>query len=191
MSWDAGEVCEGAVYDQLVCDEDIEEVSFTQCVFRNCSFQSCRFVDCVFDDCEFIQCNLSLVEFIRPILSDVRFFDSKMVGLDWSRILGFLAATVEGCIMRDNVFMNMNLSKKRFTSCDLSGSTFSNTKLNHTIFDDCDLSQCQFHQTDLRFANFSTSRNYFIKAESNRLGKTVFSLPEATSLLANLDIVLE
>ncbi len=180
-----------AIFDQLASDQDLEEVSFQQCVFKNCSFQSCRFVDCSFDACEFVQCNLSLAEFIRPILADVRFVNTKMVGLDWSHILGFPTASVEGCIMRDNVFMNMNLSKQRFVSCDLTGATFSNTKLVHAVFDDCDLSQCQFHQTDLCFANFATSRNYFIKAESNRLEKTVFSLPEAVSLLANFDIVLE
>ena len=191
MSWNAGESYENEVFDQLTFDSDVEDVVFHGCVFRGCSFQSRGFVDCIFYDCEFVQCNLSLVSFVRPVLTGVRFVDTKMVGLDWSHVLGFPSVSVEGCIMRDNIFMNMNISKQSFISCDLSGSTFSNTKLKNAVFEDCDLTQCQFHQTDLSFADFSTSRNYYINAESNRLKKTIFTLPEAASLLANLDIVLK
>ncbi len=58
-------------------------------------------------------------------------------------------------------------------------------------FEDCDFVGCQFHQTDLSSADFTTARNYFMNAESNKLKKTKFSLPEAVSLLANLDIELK
>jgi len=43
----------------------------------------------------------------------------------------------------------------------------------------------------LSFTDFTTSRNYQISSEQNILKKTKFSLPEAVSLLANLDVVIK
>lgn len=85
----------------------------------------------------------------------------------------------------------MNLTKVKFEKCSLKESVFSNSKLQKVKFSECDLSQCQFHQSDLSYADFSTSRNYFMSADSNKLHQAVFSLPEAVSLLANLDIKLK
>lgn len=70
-------------------------------------------------------------------------------------------------------------------------AAFSDCKLARVKFDDCDFAGCQFHQTDLSNADFTSSRNYFMNAETNKLKKTKFSLPEAVSLLANLEIELK
>jgi len=191
MPFSESDTFERTTFDQVVCDDDLEDISFYRCVFRNASFQSRRLIDCVFDDCEFIQCNLSLVEIMASVFTGVKFVDCKLLGVNWSGTGGFLSASYNGCIMEHNVFADMNLSRDKFTSCVLANATFSHTKLRYSVFDDCDLSQCQFHQTDLSYANFTTSRNYYMNAETNNLKKTVFSLPEAVSLLANLDIVLD
>lgn len=191
MAFSESESFEDVTFDHIVCNDAVEGVSFYNCTFRNADIQSSRLIDCVFDECVFIQCNLSLMEIVGSLFTWVKFTDCKMVGVDWSGTGGFLSASYSGCIMKNNIFSNMNLSKYRFISCNLSESQFSNVRLKNAVFDECELSQCQFHQADLSSANFATSRNYYMNAETNTLKKTVFSLPEAVSLLANLDIVLE
>lgn len=182
---------ENEVFENIELADDLEGVEFTNCVFRNSSFQSRRLTECSFDGCVFIQCNLSLMEIVHTSFLDATFTDCKMIGVSWSAVGGFLSASYEGSILNNNIFSDMNLTRFRFVSCSFVEASFHNTKLVRSVFDDCDLLQCQFSQSDLSFADFTTSRNYYVNAATNTLHKTRFSLPEAVSLLANLDIVLK
>jgi len=169
---------------------DLEGVEFYNCLFAHSSFQACRLIGCSFDNCTFVQSNLSLVEIMNTSFLDTRFSECKMIGIAWSAVGGLLSAAYEGCNLNNNIFSDMNLTKFRFTSCSLEEASFQHTKLWRAVFDDCDLARCRFTQADLSFADFTTSRNYFMDAENNTLHKTRFSLPEALSLLDNLDIVI-
>lgn len=191
MPFRSDETYDRLAFENVDCATSITGLQFYKCVFINCSFQGVRFSDCSFDECHFLRCNLSLVEMNGAQFSGVAFEDCKMLGINWSGTGGFLSASYSGCIMDHNVFADMNLSKYVFTSCSFVSATFSNTKLMRAVFDDCDLHQCMFHKADLSRASFVTSRNYYMNAETNTLHKTAFSLPEAVSLLANLDIVLK
>ena len=182
---------ENELFEGIRNGEDLHGIEFYKCTFRNSSFQSSRLIECNFDSCEFVQCNLSLIEINYTVFTDIKFIDCKMLGVNWSGAGGFFSASFDGCLLNNNVFADMNLSRFKFSSCLLVEASFSNTKMMYSIFDECDLHQCQFHQTDLSFANFTTSHNYYINATTNVLKKTLFSLPEAVSLLANLDIVLK
>ncbi len=182
---------ENEIFEDVAWSNDLEDVEFYNCTFKNSSFQSCRLIECSFDSCEFIQCNLSLIEIKYTSFLDVKFIDCKILGVNWGEAGGFLSASYDGCLLNNNVFADMNLTRFKFTSCLLGEALFSNTKMRYSVFDDCDLSQCQFHQADLSHADFRTSRNYFMNATTNTLQKTMFSLPEAVSLLANLNIVLK
>lgn len=42
-----------------------------------------------------------------------------------------------------------------------------------------------------QMVNFVDAKNYFIHASINKIAKARFSMPEAASLLKNLDIVIE
>lgn len=181
---------ENEVFENVQCMDDLESVEFVDCVFKNSSLQSCRFIECSFDGCEFIRCNLSLTEIIHTSFLNAVFAECKMVGVNWSAVGGFLTASYDGCILNNNSFSDMNLTKFRFTSCSFVEASFHNTKLAHAVFDDCNLDCCQFSQTDLSHADFRTSRNYYMDSAANTFHKTRFSLPEAVSLLKNLDIVL-
>jgi len=88
-------------------------------------------------------------------------------------------------------FSSMNLSKYKFINCTLRDASFMDTKLAHAIFEECDLRNCTFHNTDLSHADFSSSYNYFMSADTNKCHKTMFSCPEAVSLLSNFDITLK
>lgn len=182
---------EDATFENVQWKNELEDIEFYNCVFTGSSFQSCRLIGCSFDNCEFVGCNLSLVEIAHTAFLNARFTDCKMLGIAWNSVNGFLTASYDRCILNNNIFSDMNLSKFRFTSCSLVETLFHHTKLRYAVLDDCDLSGCQFSQADLSFADFTTSRNYYIDARENTLHKTEFSLPEAASLLNNLDIILK
>jgi fluoroquinolone resistance protein len=182
---------ENETFSNVQWEDELEDIEFFNCVFTDASFQSSRLTGCSFDSCEFTRCNLSLVEIRNTAFLDVHFRDCKMIGIAWSAVGGFLTAGYERCALNNNIFSDMNLARFTFTSCSLVEASFHNTKLRHANFDDCDLSGCMFSQADLSFADFTTSRNYYVNATENTLHKTRFSLPEAVSLLANLDIVLD
>jgi uncharacterized protein YjbI with pentapeptide repeats len=67
-----------------------------------------------------------------------------------------------------------------FREVDLSGVDFTGTDLADSLFAD----------TNLTEADLSKARNYTIEPVKNILKGAKFSLPEAMSLLFNLDIVL-
>lgn len=182
---------ENETFDGVELTHDLEGIEFYNCVFKNSSFQSTRLVECSFDGCEFLRCNLSLMEIVHTAFLDALFTDCKMLGVNWSAVGGFLSASYTGCILNNNNFSDMNLTRFRFTGCSFHEASFHNTKLAHAVFDDCDLSQCRFSQSDLSHADFTTARNYFMNATTNKLHKARYSLPEAASLLANLEIVLK
>ena len=184
------DIYENQSFIALELEHDLEGIEFDTCVFKNASFQSRRFVECSFDGCEFVKCNLSLVEIVHTSIVDAKFIDCKMIGISWGAISGILSASYEGCILNNNIFADMNLTKFAFTSCTFVDASFYNTKLNNAVFSDCDMKNCQFSQTDLSCADFTTSKNYYMNATTNTLHKAKFSLPEAVSLLGNLDIEL-
>jgi len=67
---------------------------------------------------------------------------------------------------------------------------FREADLAKTNFDGTDLSESLFLNTNLSKADFSGAKNYAISPEKNTLKGAKFSLPEAMSLLFNLDLVL-
>ena len=67
---------------------------------------------------------------------------------------------------------------------------FREADLTNADFSGSDLGQSLFLNTNLSEADLSTARNYHIAPEHNVLKGARFSLPEAMSLLFNMDIVL-
>lgn len=169
----------------------LASASFDHCTFRAASLQYARLTGCTFEHCVFESCNLSLLQLPGCKLVRVKFVDSKLSGINWSSPSGVFSASFSGCVMDNCAFTAINLSKYRFSNCSFRDASFMETKLAHAVFDECDLRNCMFHNADLSHADFSTSYNYFINAQANRLHKTIFSLPEAVSLLSNFDITLK
>lgn len=165
-------------------------IEFYSCIFAKSLFQHTVFKGCLFEDCTFESCNLSLATIVESKFVGISFIDSKLTGINWGGVKGIFTATFISCILNDNIFTNRSLVKFLFQDCSLQGAIFGNVNLKHAKFWGCDLEKCQFDNTDLSFSDFSTSRNYFIDTKANKLHKTKFSLPEAISLLKNLNIIL-
>lgn len=183
---------ENVNYDTLDFDDRVlREVSFYRCTFAASTFQYAQLFDCEFQECLFEGCNLSLVLFANSKIIDTEFKNSKLLGINWGNLGPVIVAKFFNCLMDRSAFSGQNLMKVKFAACSLQNASFSDSNLSRVEFDDCDFSGCQFHQTNLSSADFSSSRNYFINAETNKINKAIFSLPEAVSLLANLGIELK
>jgi len=169
----------------------LHSASFFQCVFHNASLQYARLTDCSFEQCIFDCCNLSVAQLRSTKIVGTKFTNSKLTGINWSSSSGVFSASFSGCVMDNCSFCSMNLVKYKFVNCTLRDASFMDTKLAHALFEECDLRNCTFHNTDLSHADFSSSYNYFMNADTNKLHKTIFSLPEAVSLLSNFDITLK
>ncbi|WP_320171021.1 pentapeptide repeat-containing protein [Maridesulfovibrio sp.] len=183
---------EDVLFQNIAMEErTLKEVSFYRCKFQQADFQYAEFRECEFQECVFDDCNLALAVFNSTKVIDSEFNGSKLLGINWGNLGPVIIARFYNCLMDRCSFSGMNLTKVGFEDCSLRDASFADCKLARIKFDNCDFSGCQFHQTDMSRADFSTSRNYFMNAETNKLTKTCFSLPEAVSLLANLDIVLK
>lgn len=189
----------------------VNDREFLHCAFFNCSFQQTLFARCRFEDCTFDQCNLSVFKSMNSGFLGVKFEQSKLLGVDWTRVKTPIDVSFHWCILDNCLFPGLKLKSTKmlqckireadFTKADLSSSSFGSSDLAGTQFIQCNLSKCDFDSADLAgarffdcdlsFADFSKARNYTINPTANKLKKTQFSLPEAASLLSVFDIVLK
>ena len=65
---------------------EIISKEFDGCVFTKCNFSEAVFNKSNFVDCEFINCNLSLVKIEYSKLSEVTFRESKLIGINWTKV---------------------------------------------------------------------------------------------------------
>lgn len=170
--------------------------SFQECSFINCSLQEISFEGCKFYNCTFKTCDLSLMKVKNTVFADVKFEDTKVVGVNWTEamwgknsLLGSLAFTE--CTLNYSTFIGLKMHKLALVRCMAKDVDFAEADLTQANFEGTELSDSRFHHTNLTEANLSKATNYNIAATNNTLKKTRFSLPEAISLLHSLDIVLE
>lgn len=175
-----------------VCNELITNKQFIGCTFANCTFNETVFQNCVFEDCKFQTCDLSLVKLPNTLLNSVEFIDSKMVGTDFSKTKTFqLHMSFLECIIDNANFSELNLSGINIIKCRAKDADFTNANFTKAKLDFTDFSASRFSNTNLTETDFSLSTNYDIDPADNFLKKTIFSLPDAVSLLQNLDIIIK
>ena len=171
-------------------------ITFLSCSFINCAFGETIFRSCKFQDCEFKQCDLSLAQVDGSTFTNTVFEDSKLIGVNWvkaswgkSEIQSrFKSVDFLNCVLNYSTFMGLTLEKIRIKKCTAREVDFSEANLKQADCSFTDFTNSQFRHTDLSEADFRGSSNYFIQPHLNTLKKTRFSLPEAMSLLYNLDI---
>lgn len=152
--------------------------------------QKCRFVNCVFQGCD-----LSLAKVPDSIFTSTRLEDSRAIGINWTQAnwpmpaigkpLSFVQSTIS-----HGTFIALNLKGIQIKDCAALNVDFREADLSQTDFSGTDLSESLFSNTNLSEADLSRARNYNIDPGQNVLKGTKFSLPEAMSLLYNMDISL-
>ena len=168
---------------------------FENVTFELCNWQSLKIENCSFVDCTFINCNLSLIEAVGTSFVNIKFVDSKLVGVNWSKIRGFMGVSLS--------FENCNLDYSRFAEISFLRSKIYKCSAKQTDFFKSDLTECDCRKSDFSEANFGSSKlikadfreatNYFIDIFENRnsLKGAKFSHLEVENLLSPLEIKID
>jgi len=188
---------------QAIFDSEIfENVDYTSarlatgiyesCIFRACSFNSSDLSDVSFSDCQFHSCDISLAQLHNAVFKDVKFISCKLLGLhfdDCNKL--FFSVDFEECNLNLASFSKLKIKGRQFQNCSLNDTDFARADLTGTKFYNCDMRGAIFESTILEKSDLSTSFNFLIDPENNRLKKARFSLQGIPGLLGKYDIVIE
>jgi len=181
--------------DQDFSGLEIASKEFDGCTFEGCNFSEAIFKRCNFVDCEFVNCNLSNIELGYSKFSEVVFYESKLVGIDWTKAAWsnfIFAAPIKfyKSILNDSSFYGLSfqdfvLEESKAHSVDFREGDFSNSSFTYT-----DFTNSLFGNTNLTSADFAEATNYAIDVYRNEIKQAKFSRFEATRLLDSLEIEL-
>ncbi len=181
---------EGESFENLsTWGEMISPGDYENCIFMSCDFSNASLSEFSFLECEFRDCNLTMTKLNRTCFRDVKFSNSRLLGLhfeDCSDVLismSFESSQVELCS-----FPGLKLRNTAFRNSKIIEADFSGTDLGNSLFHECDLSRSVFMNTNLEKADFRTAFNYIIDPELNRIIKAKFSLAGLPGLLSKYDI---
>lgn len=177
-------------------NDQIHQKEFSACTFIKCAFNESVFQNCSFHDCVFKSCDLSLVRLPACSFANTHFEDSQIIGVNWTETswatskVVFTPVNFVRCVINYATFMGLNLKKGTLSHCTARDVSFEEANLTQSDCTFTDFTNSRFIHTNLTGADFTGAKNYSIAASLNTLKKTKFSLPEAMSLLYNLDIDL-
>ena len=186
-------------FNNLVIDKkEIQGITFQNCTFNNCSFRETIFRMCKFRVCTFKEGDLSLIQVDGSTFTRTRFEDLKLIGVNW--VMGswgkkeiqqsLKSVDFENCVLNYSTFMGLTLQRSLIRKCIAKEVDFSDADLKLADCTYTDFENSRFSNTDLTEADLRGATNYFIVPHLNILKKTKFSLPDALSLLYNLDIII-
>jgi fluoroquinolone resistance protein len=184
------------VFKEIRLDRvELVSTGFHDCVFSRSSFVEAAFRSCQFVGCTFRDCDLSLAKVAGSRFASCRFEGCKAMGVNWSEAdwprsglgnpIGFFDSAIS-----HSTFIGLSVREINICDCLAVGVNFRGADLSRADFGGTDLAQSLFGHTDLSGADLSRARNYHIDPGQNTLTQARFSLPEALSLLHNMDIVL-
>ena len=183
-------IFENVVFDKVESTASYSD-EYNNCTFKNCDFSNVNFDFAELIDCLFLSCNLTMAKLGNTTLSRVKFDSCKLLGVDFSKCSKFLfSISFENSMLNYSLFSRNDLKNTLFNNCKLNEVSFIETNLTSAKFLNCDLEKAIFDRTNLEKADFSTSQNYTINPELNKLKKTKFSMPDVIGLLHNLDIII-
>lgn len=166
---------------------------FDHCTFVRCSLSETAFNYCTFRDCMFKDCDLRLIHVKGSAFINVKFEGSEVSYVNWTEgawaktgllnSISFARCNISYC-----TFIGLTLKSFAATGCTAHDVDFSETNLTGAILTDTDFSESRFLHTNLSGADLTSATGYAISPLDNQIKKAKFSLPQALSLLAALDI---
>lgn len=175
----------------ILTNEAIKEKEFNKCRFVSCNFFKTKFISSEFEDCTFQSCDLSLASVTGSKFLSIFFKGSKSVGVDWRGVRKPSTFKFVDCKIDNSIFYKMDLRAVNILNCSAQNVDFIETDLSKAVFSNTDLLGSKFSNTNLSFADFSESFNYNIDPNNNKFKKTIFSMPDAVSLLNTFDIIIK
>jgi uncharacterized protein YjbI with pentapeptide repeats len=175
----------------VLANGELRDKEFYKCRFVSCNFFKIKLISCEFEDCTFQSCDLSLASIAGSKFLSILFNGSKTVGVDWCGVRKPSTFKFVDSKIDNSIFYKMDLRAVNILNCSARNVDFAEADLTKAVFTNTDLSDSKFSHTNLSFADFSESINYNIDPNNNKLKKTIFSLPDAVSLLNNFDIIIK
>ncbi|MBN1266087.1 MAG: pentapeptide repeat-containing protein [Anaerolineales bacterium] len=169
---------------------------FVECAFSNCFFSGVLLKHCRFNSCIFTNCDLSLADISGSAFPSTRFEKAKLIGINWTSAdwgalgIGTPPVFLE-CVLNHGTFIGVDLKGTQILDCVAREVDFREADLSGVKFGRTDFSGSLFGQTNLSKADLSRAYSYAIDPGANTLEGTRFSMPEALSLLYNMNIVLD
>jgi fluoroquinolone resistance protein len=180
------------VFDAAVTPEfKLEGREFHDCKFIGYPFSGVSLAHSKFVECKFTRCDLSNSSVSGTSFRSVGFHESKLIGIDWTRARTLLFMEFVGSVLSYSNFVGLDLVSAKLKGCVAHEALFTGANLSKADCTETDFRNSQFNGANLSGADFRRARDYFIRPDSCNLKKARFSLPEATTLLYGLDIVLD
>ncbi len=167
--------------------------TFLGCRFEDCDLTEADFTGAHLAECTFERCEMPLVILNDTLLQNVVFDGTRLTGVNFSVVVqGAMGvhASFKSCDLSFCSFDRLDLTDCSFDGCIFREADFRRCELEKVSFADCDLSRCVFLQNNLAGADLRTARNYQVSPFSNRIRGMKVSLPEALSLLGELEVDL-
>jgi fluoroquinolone resistance protein len=186
------------VFENTIFDKNntignyLQRGEYINCTFKNLDLSCTDLSNFVFEDCGFQQCNLSNSKWNNVAVRDVQFTSCKMLGIHFETCIQFgLAFTFENCLLCHSSIYKTKIKKTIFTNCNLQDVDFVDADLSECQFINCDLGNAHFENTNLQKADLSTSYNFSIDPEKNKIAKATFNKLDLAGLLYKYNIVLK
>ena len=182
-----------AEYKDLVFETDaIKYKNFENCVFHNCDFTACHFQTVAFIDCTFLNCNFKDAKINHVSLRDVWFTGCNLTNVNFAMTDQVIYEfNFKDCLLDYTKFYALKLRKMQFINCSLIATDFMGCNLTEALFDNCNLRRAVFIDTIAHKADFSTSYDYTIDPEKNKLKKAVFAAEGLKGLLEKYDLLIK
>lgn len=102
-----------------------------------------------------------------------------------------MGVSFNNCIIDNASFYGTKIKATRFVKSYVKSVDFSNADLNTALFDDCDLLYSKFDNSTLEKVDFTTSYNYAIDMDANRVKKSKHLAQGAMGLLHKYDLIIK
>ncbi|MFD2602078.1 pentapeptide repeat-containing protein [Flavobacterium suzhouense] len=173
--------------EESIMYKDFERCTFSDCDFSNCNFTGVAFIDCNFSGCNFYEAKINYVAFRGALFTDCDFN-----GVNFSMVDPLLfEIEFKNCQLDYAKFYTLKIKGTTFTNCSLIAVDFMSTDLTGVMFDNCNLHKAVFIDSIANKTDFTTSYNFSIDPERNKLKKAIFSQAGLKGLLYKYDIIVK
>ncbi|MGL2963452.1 pentapeptide repeat-containing protein [Flavobacterium sp. RSB2_4_14] len=178
--------------DEFFLDADIKFKEYENCTFRYCDFTDCTFQTVTFVDCNFFDCNFKDTKINYVSLRGVWFTKCNFTAVNFAMTDQVIFEFhFKDCLLDYAQFYALKMKKMQFINCSMIAVDFMASDLTEVFFDNCNLRRAVFIDTIANKADFSTSYDYTIDPEKNKLKKAIFSTDGLKGLLQKYDIVVK
>lgn len=183
---------ERELFEKIEFDEkSVVGKRFTDCTFKGCKLNGLSVRDSYFTDCIFEDCDLSLLKVKGSFFNRVQINRCKAIGINWFDTGNPFWVQFTGSNISYSSFFGKTIKKPKFAKCVAKDADFSDCNLTQADFSGTDLEGARFSNSDISQADFRDARGYYIDVQHNKVAKAKFSLPEALTLLAAFDVIIE